>query len=162
MLQIRKINSRSNRACRSLFQLFEPLSYETLDFHHVKHAKHALLSNPGAVTLLISIHKNYANQLHAMPTREYIFLSYCNSRPRGVQQLRNGVLTLGAVHFFLCLAPSVRVSYLHVATPPLRECYFCACSLWMCCWRSGFSPPAWIGNSMNMRLQFLIIKHIRF
>ena len=162
MLQILKINSRSNRACRSLFQLLEPLSYEMLDFHHVKHAKHALFSNPRAVTLLISIHKNYATQLHAMPTQEYTFLSYCNSRPRGVQKLRNGVLTLGAVPFFLCLAPSVRVTFLKFATPPLRECYFCACLLWMCCWRSGFSPPAWICNSSNIRLQFIIINNKRF
>ena len=152
MLQILNINSRSNRACRWLFNFVQPFSYETLDFHDVEKAQHALLSNPRAVTLLISIHKNDTKQLYAMRTREYTVLSYCNSRPRGDEKLRNGVLAFGAVHFFLCLAPSVRVNYLNCATPPLRECYFCACSLWMCCWRSGCSPPAWICNSMNMRL----------
>ena len=82
MLQIRKINSRSNRACRSLFQLFQPLSYETLDFHFVKTAQHTLLSKPRAVTPRLSIHKNYETQLSAIPRREYTFLLYCRSRPR--------------------------------------------------------------------------------
>ena len=105
MLQIRKINSCSNRACRSLFQLFQPLSHETLDFHFVKIAQHTLLSKPRAVTPLLSIHKNYAKQLCAIPTREYTFLSYCRSRPRGVAKHKNRVLTLGAVHFFCAWRP---------------------------------------------------------
>ena len=162
MLQIRKINSRSNRACRSLFQLFQPLSYETLDFHVVKNAQHTLLSKPRAVTPLLSIHKNYAKQLCAIPTREYTFLSYCRSRPRGVAKHKNRVLTLGAVHFFLCLAPSVRITFSKFATPLVRECDFCACSLWMCCWRSGFSPRASICNSSNMRLPFRMVNHVWF
>ena len=103
MLQILKIHPRSERACRSLFQLFQPLSYLTLGFQHVEKAQHALLSDPRAVTLLISIHKNHATLLYAMPTREYTFLSYCNSRPRGVPKLRNGVLTIGATHFVFVL-----------------------------------------------------------
>ena len=105
MLQIRKTNSRSHRTCRSSFQLFQPLSYETLDFHNVKHTQHALLSNPRAVTLLVSMHKNYAKQLCAIPRREYTFLSYCRSRPRGVAKHRNRVLTLSAVHFFCAWRP---------------------------------------------------------
>ena len=162
MLQIRKTNSRSHRACRSSFQLFQPLSYETLDFHNVKHTQHALLSNPRAVTLLVSMHKNYAKQLWAIPRREYTFLSYCRSRPRGVAKHRNRVLTLGAVHFFLCLAPSVRVAFPKFATPLVRECDFCACSLWMCCWRPGFSPLASICNSSIMRLQNRMVNHVWF
>ena len=124
-----KINSCSNRACRSLFQLFQPLSRETLDFHFVKNAQHTLLSKPRAATPLLSIRKNYAEQLCAIPTREYTFLSYCRSRPRGVAKHKNRVLALGAVHFFLCLAPSVRITFSKFATPLVRECDFCACSL---------------------------------
>ena len=162
MLQIRKINSCSNRACRSLFQLFQPLSHETLDFHFVKNVQHTLLSKPRAVTPLLSIHKNYAKQLCAIPTREYTFLSYCRSRPRGVAKHRDRVLTLGAVHFFLCLAPSVRVTFLVFATPLVRECLFCVCLMQMCCWRSGFSLPACIRNSLNTCLQIRMVNHVRF
>ena len=36
MLQIRKTKSRSDPACRSLFQLLQPLSYETLDFERLE------------------------------------------------------------------------------------------------------------------------------
>ena len=102
------------------FGFFKPSRTRRLFFHHVEKAQHALLSNPRAVTLLISIHKNHEQtHLYAMPTREYTFLSYCNSRPRGVPNLRSGVLDLGAAHFCLCLAPSARVTLLKFAALPM-------------------------------------------
>ena len=64
--------------------------------------------------------------------------------------------------FFLYLAPSVRVAFSSFATPLVRECYFCTCSLQMCCWRSGFSPPASIWSCLKMRLQIILINHVRF
>ena len=98
----------------------------------------------------------------ALPRPECIFRSYCTSRPRGVPKLRNSVLTFGAVEFFLCSAPSVRVTLLTFATPPVWESNFYACSFWMCCWRSGFSPPASFRNSSITRLQIVTINYIWF
>ena len=162
MLQIRKINSRSHRACRSLFWFLEPLSHETLDFHQVRTAQHVLLSNQRAVTLFISMRKEKSQQMYALPRRECIFRSYCTSRPRGVPKLRNSVLTFGAVDFFLCSAPSVRVTLLTFAAPPVWESNFCECSFWMCCWRSSFSPPASFRNSSITHLQMVTINYILF
>ena len=119
MLQIHKIKHRSNLARRSQFQLSQPLSYETLDFQHSQNTKSKLLSHPRAVMIIVSVHVNYIQQLCAIRMPEYTFLTYCRSRPGGVAKHRNGVPTLDAVHFFLCLAPSVRVTSLVFATPLL-------------------------------------------
>ena len=162
MLQIHKIKHRSNLARRSQFQLFKPLSYETLDFQHSQNTKYQLLSRPRAVMILVFAHVNYVQQLCAIPMPEYTFLTYCRSHPGGVAKCRNGVLTLHAVHFFLCVAPSARVTFLVFATPLVWECLFCVCLLEMCCWRSGFSPPACIRNSSNTCLRIRMVNHVRF
>ena len=117
MLQIHKFKHRSNLARRSQFQLSQPLSYETLDFQHSQNTESKLLSHPRAVMILVSVHVNYVQHLCAIPMPEYTFLTYCRSRPGGVAKHRNGVPALRAVHFFLCLAPSVRVTILVFATP---------------------------------------------
>ena len=52
------------------------------------------------------------------------FLMFCCSRPGGVAKHKNSVPALGAVHFFFCLAPSLRFAFLVFATPLVRECVF--------------------------------------
>ena len=64
--------------------------------------------------------------------------------------------------FFLCLPPSARVTFSKFATPLVRECRFCRCLLRMCCWRSGFSPPASICSSLNIRNEFHMVNHGQF
>ena len=92
---------------------------------------------------------------------KWTFLLFCCSRWGGVSKLKNRVLTLRAVHFLFCLAPSSRATVLLFATPLVRYCSFCVCSLQMCCWRSGFSPSAWIRNSSNSCLQIRMVNHVR-
>ena len=128
MLQIHKIKHRSNLARRSQFQLFKPLSYETLDFQHSQNTKYQLLSRPRAVMILVFAHVNYVQQLCAIPMPEYTFLTYCRSRPGGVAKCRNGVLTLHAVHFFCAWRPR-RASHFwflqHLSCA--NACFACAC-----------------------------------
>ena len=90
------------------------------------------------------------------------FLMFCCSRPGGVAKHKNSVPALGAVHFFFCLAPSLRFAFLVFATPLVRECLFCACLLRTCCWHSGFSPPGCIRDSSNMCLRIRMVNHVWF
>ena len=90
------------------------------------------------------------------------FLMFCCSRPGGVAKHKNSVPALGAVHFFFCLAPSLRFAFLVFATPLVRECLFCASLLRMCCWHTGFSPPGYIRDSSNMCLRIRMVDHVWF
>ena len=90
MLQLHKIKYRSNLALRSQFQLFNPLSYETLDFQHSQNTKHQLLSHPRAVMILVSAHVNFVQRMCAIPMPEYTFLTYCRSRPGKAHTRGNG------------------------------------------------------------------------
>ena len=67
-----------------------------------------MLSDPRAVTISITVCMNYMQRSYAIPMPECIFLTFCNSRPWGValDQVDN-VLVLRAIHFCLCVAPSV-------------------------------------------------------
>ena len=146
--------------CRSLFQLFQTLSYETLGFQHVEKAQQALLSNPRAVTphfypqewcKTIVCHANA--RVHFSVVLQFSSKGCSQTQKWRSHPLRRSLVfvlgSLGARHIF------------EVCNPSYLRMQFLRCSLWMCCWRFYFSLPALIYNSSNTRLQFLTINHTR-
>ena len=104
MLEIRKIKSRSHRACRSLFQLFQTLSCETLDFQN--------LGNTQIDHALTHARRHFWIQLLEIMQLRYV-ISWAKANfsvlllftPRGCLKHKNSVLALRAVHFVFAWRP---------------------------------------------------------